>query len=326
MTTRDRSNRLQRRPTRSFAIMGIESTGQLNRQAAVRRFRMDDVTFTFIADGAMLLAPQAFIRTAPPAYWAQHPEQLDGLGWMVMSAGGLLIERDGRRILIDAGFGPAVVTNAFSRVNCGAFLDVLTQLGLAPNDIDTFALTHLHVDHTGWAFVESVPGQREPTFPNAMYYLARLEWEPIVGGDRPPGIAGEQELIQPLQSHSALRLIGDGEHVAPGVTAIVTPGHTAGHTSYVVQTSKGNRLIAFGDCFHTPAEMLHPEWSSDPDFNPAAVPEARQRLLDELRVANTVGFAVHFGDQQFGTLIGDADTIAWRPIPTTVMLSPPRVA
>jgi hypothetical protein len=44
--------------------MGIESTGQLNRQAAVRRFRMDDVTFTFITDGAMLLAPQAFIKTA----------------------------------------------------------------------------------------------------------------------------------------------------------------------------------------------------------------------------------------------------------------------
>jgi glyoxylase-like metal-dependent hydrolase (beta-lactamase superfamily II) len=304
--------------------MGLESTGHLNAQAAVRRLRMDDVTFTFIADGAMSLAPHVFIKTAPPAYWAQHPEQLDGQGRIAMSAGGLLVERDGHRILIDAGFGPAAATNAFSQVNCGAFLDVLTQLGLAPADIDAFGLTHLHVDHTGWAFVESASGRREPTFPNATYLLATLEWQPIASGQRPPGVGGEQELIQPLHMHPALQLIGDNEEVAPGVTAVVTPGHSAGHTSYLVETSKGNRLIAFGDCFHTPAQLLHPEWFCDPDINPAAVPKARQRLLDELRRENTVGFAVHFGDQQFGTLVGEADTLAWRPLPTTVLFPPPR--
>lgn len=145
--------------------MGLESTGHLNAQAAVRRLRMDDVTFTFIADGAMSLAPHVFIKTAPPAYWAQHP---------------------------------------------------------------------------------------------------------------------------------------------------------------LVETSKGNRLIAFGDCFYTPAQLLHPEWFCDPDINPAAVPKARQRLLDELRRENTVGFAVHFDDQQFGTLVHDADALAWRPLPTTVLFPPPR--
>jgi glyoxylase-like metal-dependent hydrolase (beta-lactamase superfamily II) len=121
-------------------------------------------------------------------------------------------------------------------------------------------------------------------------------------------------------------LIGDGEEVAPGITAVVTPGHSAGHTSYVVTTSKGDRLIAFGECFHTPAQLLHPDWSSDPDIDPAAVPGARQRLLDQLATHNTVGFAVHFGDQQFGTLAGDGDALAWRPLPTTVVLPPPRVA
>jgi glyoxylase-like metal-dependent hydrolase (beta-lactamase superfamily II) len=324
MTTRDRSNHFVRQPPHSLASVGRESTGQLDAQAAVRRFRMDDVTFTFIADGAMALAPRAFIQSIPPTYWAQHPEHLDNQGWIVMSAGGLLVERDGHRILIDAGFGPAAATNAFSRVNCGSFLDVLTQLGLAPNDIDTFALTHLHVDHTGWAFVQSVSGQYKPTFPNATYHLSMLEWQPIASGERPPGIGDERELVQPLQSHTALRLINDGDEVAPGVTAVVTPGHSAGHTSYVVDTSKGNRLIAFGDCFHTPGQMLRTEWFCDPDINPASVPEARQRLIDELRTENTVGFAIHFGDQQFGTLIGEADALAWQPLPATMLFPPPR--
>jgi glyoxylase-like metal-dependent hydrolase (beta-lactamase superfamily II) len=242
-----------------------------------------------------------------------------------MSAGGLLVERDHRLILIDAGFGPATIADDSARVNCGAFLNVLTRLGRTPADIETLALTHLHVDHTGWAFVDSASGQREPTFPNAPYLVATLEWEPIVRGERPPGLPGEREFIQPMQSHSALLLIGDGEEVAPGITAVVTPGHSAGHTSYVVTTSKGNRLIAFGDCFHSPAQLLHPDWPSSPDIDPSAVPGARHRLVNELRIGNTVGFAVHFGDQQFGTLTGDADALAWRPLPTTVVLPPPLV-
>ena len=306
--------------------MALDSVGALNAQAAVRRLRMDDVTFTFIADGAMSLAPDMFLKTVPPAYWAEHPDQLDAQGCIAMSAGGLLVERDDHRILIDAGYGSATSTNAFGRVNCGVFLDVLARLGRAPTDIDTFALTHLHVDHTGWAFVDSASGQREPAFPNAPYLVSTLEWEAIARGERPPGVPGEREFIQPLLSHPALRLIGDGEEVAPGITAVVTPGHSAGHTSYVVTTSNGNRLIAFGDCFHTPAQLLHPEWPSAPDIEPAAVPGARQRLLDQLRTGNTVGFAVHFGDQQFGTLAGDGDALAWRPLPTTVVLPAPRVA
>jgi glyoxylase-like metal-dependent hydrolase (beta-lactamase superfamily II) len=299
--------------------------GRLNTQAAVRRYRMDDVTFTFISDGAMALAPHAFLKTVPPPYWAEYPEQLDQQGWVVMSAGGLLVERDQRHILIDAGFGAAAAADSFSRVNCGAFLDVLEAVGLVPADIDIFALTHLHVDHTGWAFVDSDSGQCEPTFPNAPYLVAALEWEPIVSGERPAGVPGEREFIRPLRSHTALRLIADGEEVAPGITALVTPGHSAGHTSYVVTASNGNRLIAFGDCFHTPAQLFHPEWSSDPDVDPAAVPHARHRLMAELRTGNTVGFAVHFGDQQFGTLTGDAGAFPWRPLQTAVVLPPPRV-
>jgi hypothetical protein len=71
--------------------------------------------------------------------------------------------------------------------------------------------------------------------------------------------------------------------------------------------------------------LLHPEWPSSADIDRAAVPAARHRLISELRTANTVGFAVHFGDQQFGTLAGDGDALAWRPVPTTVVLPPPRV-
>ena len=299
--------------------------GRLNDQASVRRFQMDDVTFTFVADGAMSMAPQMFLKTIPTAYWDEHPDELDRHGRVAMSAGGLLVERGNHRLLIDAGLGPGTESTPHGQTNSGAFLDVLMHLGLHGAQIDSFALTHLHVDHTGWAFVESASGRREPTFPNAPYLVAAQEWEPIKRGERPLGVPGEAEFIEPMGGHTNVRLISDGDEVAPGVTAVVTPGHSAGHTSYVVTTSSGNRLVAFGDCFHTPAQLRHPDWPSAPDVDPSAVGDARRRILSELGAANTVGFAVHFGDQPFGRVtVGDTEPLTWEPVPTKVLLAPPR--
>lgn len=271
------------------------------------------------------MAPQMFLNTIPPAYWDEHPEELDRYDQVAMSTGGLLVERDHHRLLIDAGLGTSIEQHPFGRIDCGAFLAVLKHIGLNREDIDAFALTHLHADHTGWAFVESTPGRREPTFPNAPYHVAALEWEPLRRGERPFGAPGAADFIQPMHELANLQVISDGDEVVPGVTAVITPGHSAGHTTFVVTTSKGNRLVAFGDCFHTPAQLLHPEWSSAPDVDPAAVVGARQRILSELGAASTVGFAIHFGDQPFGRVLGvGTETIRWLPLPTKVLLPPPR--
>jgi len=74
------------------------------------------------------------------------------------------------------------------------------------------------------------------------------------------GAPPHHTLVEPLAW--VITLVQDGEEIAPGVVAVVTPGHSAGHTSYVVMTDAGKRLIAFGDIFHTPVQITHPEWSS----------------------------------------------------------------
>jgi transposase InsO family protein len=83
--------------------MTQQTIGRLNQQASVRRFQMDDVTFTFVADGAMSMAPQMLLKAIPPAYWDAHPDHLDRNGRVAMSTGALLVERDHHHLLIDAG-------------------------------------------------------------------------------------------------------------------------------------------------------------------------------------------------------------------------------
>jgi glyoxylase-like metal-dependent hydrolase (beta-lactamase superfamily II) len=297
--------------------------GALNEQSAVRRVEFGDVRATYVVDGAMALACRAFFPQIPADYWSGHPDAADTEGRVAMPVGGLLIERDGRFLLIDAGLGEMIANICLGPVvlgpaNSGALPETLAALGRAPEDIEAVAFTHLHVDHTGWAFVRDGNGGYRPFFPNARYLVAEREWAPQARGETIPGGSSRTAVIEPLAKR--LATIADGEEIFPGVRALVTPGHSPGHTSYLITSTEGT-LIAFGDAFHIPAQLAHPDWPSAPDIDGDAVLVARRRILHELGKPDAVGFGTHFGDQPFGKLGPDA---AWVPIPSTVVLPAPR--
>jgi glyoxylase-like metal-dependent hydrolase (beta-lactamase superfamily II) len=78
------------------------------------------------------------------------------------------------------------------------------------------------------------------------------------------------------------RELSTGDEIAPGISAVVTPGHSAGHTSYIVTTETGRRVVTFGDVFHIPAHLANPGWSSSRDIDRAGVAAAPERITTEL--------------------------------------------
>jgi glyoxylase-like metal-dependent hydrolase (beta-lactamase superfamily II) len=304
----------------------LEIMGALNEQSAVRSLELGDVRLTYVVDGAMGMRPDGFFPGIPAEYWTEQPGALDEYGLVAMSAGGLLVERDGRRCLIDAGLGPvrgpvAVAGEPIGVADCGALPATLAALGLAPADIEALAFTHLHVDHTGWAFTPDDSGVPRRFFPAARYLVAEQEWAPHARGELVPGAPARSALIEPLAgAHTAL---SDGEEVFPGVRALVTPGHSPGHTSFVISTG-AERVIAFGDVFHVPGQVAHPDWPSLPDVDHEGVLAARTRLVAELEHPGTIGFACHFGDQAFGRVVRDGGLLRWEPVPAKALLPAPR--
>jgi glyoxylase-like metal-dependent hydrolase (beta-lactamase superfamily II) len=299
-----------------------DDAGRLSGQAAVRTLTLGDVRLTYAVDGAMAFRPDGFLPSVPEAFWEQRPGLLDAAGRVPMSAGGLLVERGEGTLLIDAGLGVTTGENSLGVADSGALLETLAALGKAPGDIATVAFTHVHVDHVGWAFSRDAGGGHRPTFPRARYVLARQEWAPYERGETVPGAPPDAPLFATVPDR--LTLVEDGQEVFPGVHALVTPGHTAGHTSYVVVSGR-DRLVAFGDAFHIPAQLAHPEWGSRPDLDGTAVLAARRTILAELETPGTLGFAFHFGDQPFGRVERDAGgTPVWRPVPSTILAPPPR--
>lgn len=297
-------------------------TGLLCEQSAARTVNLDDVRLTYAVDGAMGLHPQVFFPQLSEAYWAGRPGTLTAAGQIAMSVGGLLVERDGRVLLIDAGLGEQEGRNALGIVNSGALPDTLAALGCDPAGIDTVAFTHLHGDHTGWAFTPDGGGGYRKTFPAARYLVAGKEWEPYGRGESLPAAAPPAVIEQLAATRT---LVGDDEEIFPGVRTVVTPGHSPGHTSYIITTKTGKRLIALGDAFHIPAQLGRPDLPSLPDIDADGVLIARRRLIGELERPGTLGFACHFGDQAFGRLTRTPDGVHdWEPVPAEAILPAPR--
>jgi glyoxylase-like metal-dependent hydrolase (beta-lactamase superfamily II) len=287
---------------------GAGSGERLRRPAGIRGLRLGELTVSYVPDGAVQLRPRAWLPASTGRTWAEHPEYLDDSGNLVASIGGLLVEHGERALLIDAGFGPlsapAEPGNPHGAIHGGALLDNLAELGRRPDEVEAVAITHLHIDHVGWAW-HPAPGGELPAFSNADYRLAEPEWSQRHLAEAAGTSAAMLASLAPR-----VRTAADGEEIFPGVRLLPTAGHTVGHAGYVI-SSGGRRLIAFGDALHSSIQVEHPEWSAAPDHDPVRSADARRRLVAELSEPGTIGFGVHFADVVFGEVAADG---TWRPV------------
>jgi glyoxylase-like metal-dependent hydrolase (beta-lactamase superfamily II) len=282
---------------------------RLRRPSGIRTLQLGDTKVSHVPDGEATLAARAWLPDSTDEDWAEHPEYLDGSGHLMASVGGLLVEHGGRALLIDTGAGPLTMgppENPFGTLSGGALLDSLAALGRTPQDIEAVALTHLHIDHMGWAW-HPAPGSDRPAFTAASYLVAEPEWAQRNVAEA----QGMGPMIEALAPH--VRTVADGQEIFPGVRVMLTPGHSPGHTAYVI-SGGGRRLIAFGDAFHSPVQISHPEWWTAGDHDSAQSTSHRRTLLTQLAEPGTTGYGGHFADVVFGRVTNDADRPAWQPV------------
>lgn len=281
---------------------------RLRRPATIRSLRLGELALTYLPDGVVGLDPRAWLPDSTEQTWAEHPEYLDDSGLLVASIGALLVEHGERALLIDAGVGPvdfpAEPGMPFRAMHGGALLDSLAQHGRRPEEIETVAITHLHLDHIGWAW-HHLPGGDRPALAGAGYRLAEPEW-----AQRQLALAtgASAETLATLERN--VRTATDGEEVFPGVRLLLTQGHTAGHASYVISAG-GRRVVVFGDALHSSIQIEHPDWSAVVDHDRVQSADSRRRLVAELSEPGTIGFGVHFADVGFGEIGAGG---AWVPI------------
>ncbi|WKN52626.1 MBL fold metallo-hydrolase (plasmid) [Rhodococcus opacus] len=265
-----------------------------------RSVHIGDIRVSYVHDGWIQLHPTLWLPNSSTDYWADHPQYLDDDGYLRAGMGGLLVETPTGTVLIDAGFGPRQMTAdpdtpRFGAITGGSFLDSLTALGVRPAQIDVLAFTHLHLDHIGWVSAPD-PTTGQPPFAHARVVMTAAEWDHGTSDEHGPF----EETMKALEPR--LELVSDGSEFSPGITLRSAPGHSAGHAVYEI-ASNGQRLIAFGDLFHSPVQIAKPHWPAQPDIDTERSTQSRHAILQRLTQDNTLGFGIHFADVTFGRVV-----------------------
>ena len=187
--------------------------------------------------------------------------------WVPMPIVAFLVEHPGAGpMLIDTGLDPVVAEHP--RLSFGRILgatggktftmepgqavpEQLRARGVNPADVKVILMTHLHYDHA------SGMGQ----FPNATFLITKWEWDAangpmslLHGYVRKHFVRDVDYRMLDFEGREAepyatfgrtLDLFGDGS-----VRALPTPGHTHGHVSVLLRTSRLEILVA-GDATYT---------------------------------------------------------------------------
>ncbi|MEV0263807.1 MBL fold metallo-hydrolase [Streptomyces sp. NPDC050617] len=274
-----------------------------------------ELTLSYVPDAGVAMIPTRVYPASAAADWHPHRHHMTDAEHLAMGCGALLVERGGTRVLLDAGHGRISgedtehFQHGFEHVQ--DLPASLASLGVDPAELETVAFTHLHDDHSGWARPDAVEGPHS-LFPNARWIVGEGELELR-------GAASASDDSQGAAPASGERLAGererttavaDGTEIAEGVRAWALPGHTPGHTAWILDTGDGRRIVAFGDAMHSPVQVAHPDWAVVLDHDRAEAERSRRRLIGLLAQDGVYGYGVHFADQQLGTV----DTTGhWRP-------------
>jgi glyoxylase-like metal-dependent hydrolase (beta-lactamase superfamily II) len=185
-----------------------------------------------------------------------------------------VVHRDGVFLFDNgAGFGNAEIETTFTpRVT--AIEDALGDHGISLADVTGAANCHLHFDHSG----------QNVRLPGVPIFVQRAEWAMV----HEPNYTIPEWIDAPGLSYELLDVETE---VAPGLTLVPTPGHSAGHQSLILQTPDGPVVLA-GQALQSLAEWegaADPASSGEPN---APDRDAYVRSVERLRSLDPV--RVHF--------------------------------
>ncbi len=165
------------------------------------------------------------------------------------SVNAYLINTGTKLVLVDTGaaglFGPTL----------GRLAESLKSAGYQAEQVDEIYITHMHPDHVG-----GLMAGEKMAFPNAVVRADKRDadfWLSQANLDKAPAegkgfFQGAMASLNPYVAAGKFKPFDGDTELAPGIKAMAAPGHTPGHSLYVVE-SGGRKLVLWGDLMHVAA-------------------------------------------------------------------------
>jgi glyoxylase-like metal-dependent hydrolase (beta-lactamase superfamily II) len=284
----------------------------------IYRYKVGSYECTSINDGAASFPmPDTFVKNIPKdqalaaAEAAYMPK-----GKVTVPFNPQIINTGSKLVLIDTGYGPGIGPSV------GLLPAGMQAAGIDPKAIDVVVLSHLHPDHING--LRAADGSI--AFPNAEIMAPAADWAFWMSDEN---MAKAQDNVMMKNYFANTRKVLGGleskitryewnKEVAPGITALATPGHTPGHSSFAV-ASGSSKILIQSDVTNIPEFFLrNPDWHVAYDIDPIKAAETRHKFYDMAAAekATVVGFHFQFPSIGYVEKAGTGYRlipVAWNP-------------
>ena len=278
----------------------------------VYSFKLGDFKITALSDGTVPQdLPKLLTNTSPTEI--NHLLQRSFLTNPVeASINAFLIDTGDKQVLVDTGAG-----ELFGSKLGGKLQQSLKTAGYAPSEIDTILLTHIHTDHSGGLVVGG-----KMMFPSATVYAGKPDVDLWLNPANAKRSRDEQKhlfneavkTVKPYLDAGKLKSFAGKTAISPGITALPTPGHTPGHSFYLVE-SRGDRIEFWGDILHVGSvQFPQPEITIVYDFDSKAAAAQRQKQFTRAGTSRLLVAGAHLPFPGIGYLRAEERGYSWIPL------------
>ncbi|MBN9670285.1 MBL fold metallo-hydrolase [Roseibium aggregatum] len=271
--------------------------------ASALRYKVGDFEVTALLDGYLDITPEVVVGYEEAEGKRLRDRALIEGNALRIPVNAFLINTGERLILVDAGTADALGPTM------GRLPLAFKEAGVSPDQIDAVLITHMHPDHLFGA----VDADGNRVFPNAELILPEVDnafwFDDAAMSGAPeqfkPFFVGARRAADAYKGSQTL-FSGDKE-ILPGIQAMALPGHTPGHTGYVLD-SNGETLVIAADVVHMAVyQFENPDWGIGFDIDAKMAAASRKRFLDQAATEKLLFAGAHIPFPGMGRVVKESD-------------------
>lgn len=284
-----------------------EPVAQVQTQPGYYRLMVGGYEITALSDGTNVMPMDKLLARVSPQDVTRLLAANDLTAPVETSINAFLINTGTHLALVDAGNG-RVANPKVGKVRAS-----LEAAGYRPEQVDTVLMTHLHGDHFGGLLHDG-----KLAYPNATVYVSQQDSDfwlnpQQVPADRQAAVKRAQDVFAPIKAAGKLKTFSGAQTLLPGIVSVPAPGHTPGHTAFMVENG-GQKLLIWGDIVHAEAvQMALPATTISFDSSQDQAAKTRATLLAQAAQQGYWVAGAHLPFPGIGHVKAQGDAYRWVP-------------